>query len=82
MHVKYNDRSDVGNISLKVNWARRRVQGKLIAAHKVNETWAGINIYTLSISKQNEDFLDINANALIGCEGPDVIEERPQKRQR
>ena len=61
---------------------KRRVQGELIAAHKVNETWAGINIYTLSNSTQNEGFVEINANDFIGCEGPDIIEERPQKRQR
>ena len=42
--LQNHDRSDMGNISLKVNWARRRVEGELIAAHKVNETWAGINI--------------------------------------
>ena len=66
VHVKNNDRSDMGNINLKVNWARRRVQGELIATHKVNETWAGINIYTPSISTQNEGFVEINDNALIG----------------
>ena len=69
------------NNNLKVNWVRRRVQGELIAAYKVNETWTGINIYTLSISTQNEGSVEINANAFIGCEEPDIIEERPQKRQ-
>ena len=50
-------------------------------SRKINETWTGINIYTLSISTQNEGSIDINASALICCGEPDIIEERPQKRQ-